>query len=172
MMCLDFTLVANLLLQLVAKNDETCNTTHMNILVLGHQLSSPSIGDTPSPTGATTWKSLFTSNFRKAFSRKHQEELLFGCFIGRSKNYSSIYIKLDAQNCVLSFLPLALAGHEHLQWAHVYVQCQSPTWVQSCIWNNGMHYHCFPNVDDYNEYAAYKTIEKINDAFTKSTYSQ
>jgi len=63
MMCLDFILVAYLLSQLGAKSDETCNTTHMNILVLAHQLSSPSIDGTPSPTGATTKTSLFTPNF-------------------------------------------------------------------------------------------------------------
>lgn len=75
MTCLDFTLVAYLLSQVVAKSDETCNTTHMNILVLAHQLSSPSIDDTPSPTNATTWKSLFLLNYCKTISRKHQEYL-------------------------------------------------------------------------------------------------
>ena len=90
MTCLDFTLVAYLLSQVVAKSDETCNTTHMNILVLGHQLSSPSIDDTPSPTGATTWKSLFTLNYCKKKILDCIKNSYFALFIGRSKKHSSI----------------------------------------------------------------------------------
>ena len=103
MMCLDFTLVAYLLSRLVAKSDETCNTTRMNILVLGHQLSSPSIDDTPSPTGATTWKSLFTPNFCKTLSRKHQEEFFFSFVSLKGQRTTLLYVKLDSQNHVLSF---------------------------------------------------------------------